>query len=414
MTNDLSATPESSSPLIQRLERRHTEPVGLVNSLNWNPSGVKIPQAIVQRAALVQQLQTRYGTHSNEVAESELVLPNLPIPEVPNNTLSTVASSIAAMKQEGRREDNQEGFHSQVIEYSQNPNSTKPTAQSTSSITPSSGGQFRVSRKAIPKINHMDASTTIQAKFDTSKAVNSSFPATDEMPLATAVKTQLQPSQISPIEQPPLLQMKAASTASLPLSPAELIQRSPANTSLYQFEKRMRQMNSQKRDAESNSQSKIQNLKSKMVLPVVSELPLSSPLLQRTNDEDVVDLGYIDFPRLDYSTRANAQPANLAQENGYVSIQGIEANYARTNPRPENTPAALPLNTGSVRESISQVAPSVTAHQPLSTEVVVPVMPSQHLNSSIPEVDVAQVAEQVSRILFRQLRIERERRGFGR
>ncbi len=370
---------------------------------------MKIPQAIVQRSALVQQLQTRYGTHSNEVAESELVLANPPASEVSSDTFSTVASSIAAMKQEGRRqavtersrseaggrrEDNQMGFKSQPTESFQNLNATQSQVQSTSSVAPAYGDQqvqstssvapaygdqFRVSRKAIPKISQMDANTTIQAKSDTSKAVHSSITQIDEMPLATAVTTELQPSQISPIEQQPLVQMKAASTASLPLSSTELIQRLPANTSL----------------------------------PVVSELPSSSPLLQRIKDEDVVDLGYIDFPRLGNSAQQPASP-NLAQDNGYVSIQGIEANYARTNPRPENPPTALPLNTSLVRESISEVAPTVTANQPLSREITVPVIPSQHSNSSIPEVDVAQVAEQVSRILFRQLRIERERRGYGR
>jgi hypothetical protein len=446
------ATPEPSSPLIQRLERRRTEPVGLVNSLRFQPSAAKIPQAIVQRAALVQQLQTRYGTHTNEIAESELVLANPPALEVPTDTFSTVASSIAAIKKEGRRqeaegrqskaeliqrspantslpsassthkkestkEDNREGLKSQLIENHHNFRSTQPKAQSTSPINPSSEGQFRVSRKAIPKISHMGASTTIQAKsestasspleliqrsprntslpiassatttqakLDTDDSVNSLLPTTNEMPLTTAVTTDLPLSQMSLSAQSTLVQMKAATMASLPLSPAELIQRSPTS------------------------------LPTASQLPVVSELPLSSQQIQRVNNEDVVDLGYIDFPRFDNSARAITQPANLAQENGYVSIQGIEANYARTNRGRENPPAALPLNTGSVSESISGVAPTVTAHQPLSNEVVVPVMPSQHPNSSISEVDVTQVAEQVSRILFRQLRIERERRGFGR
>ncbi|KYC43636.1 hypothetical protein WA1_00230 [Scytonema hofmannii PCC 7110] len=409
-------TPESSSPLIQRLDRRRTEPVSLVNSLRFQPSAMKIPQAIVQRSTLVQQLQSRYGIHTNEVAESELVLANPPSSEVSDNTLSTVASSIATMKQEGRRhkevaekasfdgfstrrdakanvhderhfkeggrwEDRQVGFKSQSDFHS-----TPSTAESTSSVTSTPGGQFRVSRKAIPKISQMDASTSIQAKLDTYNPVNSLVFTTNKIPSATAAIAELQPSQMSLKQQPPLVQIKAATTASLPLSPAELIQRSPASTSLPSVSQ----------------------------LPVVSELPSSSPRLQRANNEDVVDLGYIDFPPFGNSARANTQPANFAQENGYVSIQGIEANYARTNRGRENPPAALPLNTGSVSESISEVVPTVTAHQPLSTEMVVPVMPSKHPNSSIPEVDVAQVAEQVSRILFRQLRIERERRGFGR
>ncbi len=41
MTNDI----------IQKLERRHTEPVGLVKPVGFQPSAVKIPQAIVQRSA---------------------------------------------------------------------------------------------------------------------------------------------------------------------------------------------------------------------------------------------------------------------------------------------------------------------------------------------------------------------------
>jgi hypothetical protein len=373
-----STTSELSSPLIQRLERRHNEPVGLVNSLSFQPRAAKIPQAIVQRSALVQQLQTRYGTHTNEVAESELVLANSLDLEVPNNTLSTVANSIATIKKEGKKQE------------------------------PSPEGRFRVSRKAIPKISQMDASPIIQTKLDTHIPVNSLMPTTDEMPLATAVKTELQPSiselaksHVSPTVQSPSLQMITASTPSLPLSKTEVIQRSPVDTSIPSTPSNL---NAVKAGLTSTANS----------LPVVSELPFSSLLLQRANDEDVVDLGYIDFPSFDNSARVdsmlpfrqNVQRINL-QENSNVNIQGINADYARTNPRTKNAPTAFPLNTGSVYESISE-------ERSFSTLVPAPVTISKEPQTPPQEIDVAQIAEQVSRNLFRQLRIERERRGFSR
>ncbi|MUG93205.1 hypothetical protein F7734_12490 [Scytonema sp. UIC 10036] len=412
-----STTPESSSPIIQRLERCQNESVGLVNLLNFQPRAAKIPQAIVQRAALVQQLQTRYGTHTNEIAGSELVLANPPDLEVPSDTLSTVANSIAKIKQEGKRqeperqqskaeliqrspantslpsasftlkqestrEENRERSESQLMEKHQNFPSTQPKTQSTSPINPSPEGQFRVSRKVIPKISQMNASPTIKAKLETRDSVK--------------------PSVSTTKVQPPLRQMTTASTPSLPLSKAEVIQRSPVDTSIPST-------------SSNPSVVKAGLTSTANSLPVVFELPSSSLLLQRVNDEDVVDLGYIDFPSFDNSARAadsllpfrqNVQRINL-QENSNVNIEGIGADYARTNPRTKNAPAAFPLNTGSVYESVS-------AERSFSTLVPAPVRISKEPQTPPQEIDVAQIAEQVSRNLFRQLRIERERRGFSR
>ncbi len=394
MSNSLSSSATDallSSPPIQHLARRRTEPVGLVNSLKIQPRAVQTPEAIIQRSKLVKQLQTRYGAHTTEAAESELVLANPLASEVPSETFSKVANSIAAIEKEGRGQ-RIEGRWQQ-----------DPPVQSTSSVTPSPEGRFRVSRKAIPKMSQMEAATAIQAKLETHASVNSSIPITNQMPLSVTVSIELEPSvkhlaasHVPPVDRQPLVQKKAASESptklsqsSIPtFSKAELIQRSPANKSPANI-------------SLSTASSTAGFTSVNHQLPVVSELPLSSSQIQRTSDEYVAEVG--------------SQLRNLSQGNRYESIHKIEADYLHTNPPSrENTSVALPLNTNSVRQNISEVVPTVTTEQPLSTVTASPIMTSMQPQLSIPEVDVAQVAEQVSRILFRQLRIESERRGFRR
>lgn len=83
-----------SSPLLQRLAQRSTESQGVVNLKPFQSQYVRIPGWMVQRSALLDQLQTRYGNRKEGAAEgSELALATA-IPKPPREQLNPSTTAL--------------------------------------------------------------------------------------------------------------------------------------------------------------------------------------------------------------------------------------------------------------------------------------------------------------------------------
>lgn len=78
-TNQLS----KGSSLIQRLDRRWTQPVGLVDGQRFQTASTRVPNAILQRSTFIDQLQTRYGVHEDMGTGTDLTF------APPLNTMET-------------------------------------------------------------------------------------------------------------------------------------------------------------------------------------------------------------------------------------------------------------------------------------------------------------------------------------
>ncbi|BAZ23383.1 hypothetical protein NIES4073_42710 [Kalymmatonema gypsitolerans NIES-4073] len=122
-----------SSSLIQRLDQRRTQPVGLIDGSQFQSQSSRLPTTIVQRFALLDQLQTRYGVHDRDSGTSTEL------------TFATRSQDKAAQTNSSISE--------QAIARQ------TPTTPSITSHTPPAQ-QFRVSRKPVPFVNPSDLPTT--------------------------------------------------------------------------------------------------------------------------------------------------------------------------------------------------------------------------------------------------------------
>jgi hypothetical protein len=64
-------TSQDASPLLQRLDRRRTEAIGVVNLEPFNGRAAQVPGWIVQRSALLNQLTTRYSSQGETAGQAQ-------------------------------------------------------------------------------------------------------------------------------------------------------------------------------------------------------------------------------------------------------------------------------------------------------------------------------------------------------
>ena len=113
-----------SSALIKSLDKRRTQPNGLINTRQSQRSFPRLPAPIVQRFGLLEQIQSRYGVSNNSSGTgTELTFAT----RSPKTTAeqTNIFTSEAPIKQPGTS-----------------------TPSSASNQTPT--GKFRISRKAVP------------------------------------------------------------------------------------------------------------------------------------------------------------------------------------------------------------------------------------------------------------------------
>ncbi|MFB2875393.1 hypothetical protein [Floridanema aerugineum] len=136
-----------SSALNQRLDRRRTEPLGILDIRPFDSQFARVPGWMVQRSAFLDQLQKRYSSQDNASADGTDLVIAASLQSIPRErtlTLPTPEQTAAPSS-----------F-----------NIAKPVAPTTTSDSPLSG-QFRVSRKAIPlaKVDAIASSQTGSSKL---------------------------------------------------------------------------------------------------------------------------------------------------------------------------------------------------------------------------------------------------------
>lgn len=127
---------------MQRLDQRRTQPVGLVDGHRFQSRSARLPKTIVQRFALLDQLQTRYGVRDHDSGTSREL------------TFATLSLSTAA--------EQSNTFTSVEAIATQAPITT-PSVTSAGGHSPPAQ-TFRVSRKAVPFASQSDLPSTTSAK----------------------------------------------------------------------------------------------------------------------------------------------------------------------------------------------------------------------------------------------------------
>lgn len=138
----------------------------------------------------------------------------------------------------------------------------------------------------------------------------------------------------------------------------------------------------------------------------------------QTNSQDV---SYVNTTE----SRSYQPPAQAARPVSRSVVQNIPApsqpEIVWRKPSTESVavPSALPVheninNSAIARQTLSEPSPALESVPPTSTTTTTSAAAETAASGNTNTVDIQQIAEQVSRILTRQLTVERERRGMGR
>jgi hypothetical protein len=144
-------------------------------------------------------------------------------------------------------------------------------------------------------------------------------------------------------------------------------------------------------------------------LPLPLSLPLSRPMpIRQAGNEAGKDGGMVlRYPR---QTEAGVAGNGLP---GISSVTGLPGAIAPSSQaRPLYVP---PIDRVLIqRQEGSMPSPESSAVDTGTPVSAIPPPPAPPSSTAAPEVDVAQIAEQVSRIILRRMTVERERRGLSR
>ena len=350
MSDELKHTTQTneilkSNPLIQRLDTRRTQPGGLINTRQSQRILPRLPGKMVQRFALLEQIQTRYGVSNNGSGtgtELTFATPSLKTTGEQTNTFT----SQSAIRQPG----------TSTLGSGGNP---VPTAK------------FRISRKAVPWESESFPSQAGSEPLSspTPPSNQEALPPESSMILPKRIsnedtKTSARNSEIPSNSQGLLTAREIPLQVGASASP-----QATNNTSLVRL-----------KDTTENLEEEIQ--------PQPERVALSREITGNVASKA-------------YSTMVWRQSSQVAMPGNNFS----EASNGGTN-------NSFPLATTPVHHNGQASARQTTpTTMPMSDTTMS--MPRQAA-MPIPEINVGEIAEQVSRILCRQLTVERERRGFGK
>ncbi|MBD2358706.1 hypothetical protein H6G41_29620 [Tolypothrix sp. FACHB-123] len=480
-----------SSALIQRLDRRRTQPSGLINTSQSQRSSPRLPATMVQRFALLEQIQTRYGVSNNSSGTGTELMFISPLPKTTGEQVNTFTSEAASLSPKG----------------SANTQPGTSTLSSTSNQAPTA--KFRISRKAVPleyeSFPSKGASEPLSSSTQPSN--EETFPSDSSMiPLKRISNNDTKTSAINseiPSNSQDLLTAREiplqvdASTSPKALGNSSLVMRKATNENLE--EEIQRQPILRAKPLANNIQSPTQifssapaEANSPLVLrkatnenleeeiqrqPILRAKPLAnniqsptqifssapdeanSPLvLRKATNENLEEeiqrqpilrakplANNIQSPTQIFSSAPDEANSPLVlrkatNENLEEEIQRQPEQVAVSREIPGNM-ASLPQSTMVWRKSsqfatpgnnfsdasnggtnnsfplaITPVHHNAIARQTAPMSRTIPMsnptmsMPRQAA-MPVPEINVAEIAEQVSRLLCRQLTVERERRG---
>jgi len=423
-----------SSALIQRLDRRRTKPIGLINTSQSERSLPRLPATIVQRFDLLKQIQTRYGVNNNSSGSGTELTFATPSPKTVGEQTNTFTSEAASFST--RRSANAQPGTS--------------TLSSTSNQAPTA--KFRISRKAVPleseSFPSKGGSETLSSSTQPSNqetfpsdssmirlkrisnndtktsARNSEIPSNSqdlltarEIPLKVDAATSPKAANKSPLvmrkattenleeeiqQQPYFLAQPLANKIQSPTQTVSSTQAEGNNPLVLRKDATISQDGSPENTMISARVSEQGNLegdlpKSKLAVSVPLVKIQSTPLVVQRQPEQVAVSREIPG-----NITSKAQPTMVWHQSSHA-IPGNNFSHASNGGINNSLPLAItPVHHNAIAR---QTTP---APMPMSKSTIS--MPRQAA-MPIPEINVAEIAEQVSRILCRQLTVERERRG---
>lgn len=472
-------SPDEKSVLVERLLRRHSEPVGVINLKQFQTQLARVPSWMVQRSRFLERWQSRYAFGESEPGSgTELMLatPVQPITTEPNLT-SQLSSAMLS-----------ERIYQEKI------------APPREKISDSQAGQtFRLSRKAVPLApdsnslsKQVNSSEKIDAPANTSEknspslrtiveSVTVSNP--DSKPAATLAQPQrtvapkeeetkvtlveLKQIQVSNLSTPNPLLLRQNLHQPVEVSEGKKIDYLTAtsgestsslrtiteriNTSTSNSESAATLDQSEAIVASTEGETKVTSVE--LGQPQVSNLSTATPLLLRQSLQSLdkesnrltTGSGTIHREAIggqkQSGNQANRDIAAVNSELATTSIAVVPEIPSREVPGNLSVPTNLvwrkttsepartvfsAANNGYTDSSLPSVSIPVNPNRPnilrqmSNTASEMEAMPSNPAIPAIaqtanqtPVVNVADIAEQVSRLLFRQLTVERERRGIS-
>ena len=393
-----------SSALIQRLDKRRSQPIGLINTRQSPSSSSGLPATIVQRFGWLEQIQTRYGVSNNSTqtgTELTFASPSSKSTGEQTNTFTSEAS------------------------IAQPRTSTTTTQSSASSQAPNA--KFRISRKVVPfgseslpsKSNEIplqiDTSTSPQAtntsplimRKATSETLETEIPQQPilrDKPLENKIQSSTQAFSSAKAEANIPLVMRKATTISQNSSPQNPMVSAKGS-----------QQTSLKRDLPTEISGPL--VKSQSSSLIVQRQPETNiPLVMRKATTENLEEESQQQPEqlavakeISSSITSKPQSTMILRQSSQVAVVGN--NFSETSKGGTNNslPLAITPLTHNGQIITRQTSPvNMSKTVPMSSTTM---SMSRPASMPIPESNVAEIAEQVSRLLCHQLTVERERRG---
>ncbi|MBW4423090.1 MAG: hypothetical protein KME50_01135 [Nostoc desertorum CM1-VF14] len=428
-----------SSALIQRLDKRRTQPIGLINTSQSGRSLPRLPATIVQRFDLLEQIQTRYGVNNNSSGSGTELTFATPSPKTAGEQPNTFASETASFSTR-RSASTQPGTSTLSSTSNQAPTAkfriSRKAVPLESESFPSKGGSEPLSsltqpsnQETLPSDSSMIRLKRISNNDTKTSARNSEIPsnsqdlltareippkvdastspkATNKLPLvmrkATAENLEEEIQQ-----QPYLLAQPLANKIQSPTQTFSSTQAEANNPLVLRKDTTISQDGSPENPMISARVSEQGNLrgdlsKSKLAVSVPLVKTQSTPLVVQRQPEQVAVSREIPG-----NITSKAQPTMIWHQSSQVGTPGNNFSHASNGGTNNSLPFAItPVHHNAIARQATAAPMSRT--MPVSNPSMS--MPRQTA-MPIPEINVAEIAEQVSRILCRQLTVERERRG---
>ncbi|NJR57842.1 MAG: hypothetical protein HC769_02635 [Cyanobacteria bacterium CRU_2_1] len=449
----------ATSAWVQRLDRRRTHPVGVVDLRQFRTRFTGISQAIARRLEFLNRLQMRYGITDQENAQQVgliLVEPfSQQLPDDHLDTFSTVAQSIATLKEHN------------VPDLPLLKDSTDLTSPAPTNSTPddfyhaSPAGTFRVSRQGMPRISNPDFTGSEEQKnrgdredrrnggdrgdggaefistlqesqpsqiyasgrsspslffHSSSQSIrsNSNSSNSQSMPLQQQVIRSSQitnSADLSTVVEPTI---ESSSVLPMIQGSSTLLLRSPPQQ-LPQKHTMLRAIAIPSQRQSSHPLLNTTPIQRELSQPAASTTP--DPLRQRLNTQSLTGVGdpVIVSGEIPAETVFSSPPSMILQKTttgntvsdalASMNEKQIPSNLHSVNSLFNNN--SFDRNWNPTGKSALQAAPNLSNDGERSPSNQPHEFPKQSVN-------IPQIAEQVSRIIARQLIVERERRGGDR
>ena len=433
-----------TSPLIQRLDRRRTQ-AGVINLSRYSTESTGLPNSIVRRSALVEQLQTRYSSRDSDSAgRTELALATAsPVPTervfrspevtpvgaiAPSLPLATTAPFTSEPLPLSSTTIAMPTTDLDLATFTTAPAMIAPFNES---VNESVNGSVNdsVSESAIApnheyRIRRISANPTQPTAIQRKAASDSSAAIVSAV---SPVQSSHEAVSIAP-ESPPRARVDDPTSAAIPTLDGTPTTTIAPISPLHSIEPTAEEATLVLRHALSDTPPAIaqDSIAQNSIAPVQSAsvaVPVARPLVQAVSPFAIVQRSPVPNSQSMLTGFSHQEPAAIAP----VSINELplqpsligrsRSDIGTIGILQRRIQPDLPLAISSTQVGQPTIArqtetngASTIALVPSSSEVPPPI-PTQTSSNAL---NVGQIAEQVSRILFRQLTVERERRGMGK